>query len=49
MNKNIASIVSYTGGLIALYLIVANGTNFGKVVREGASGGSTLIKTLQGR
>lgn len=37
------------GGLIGLYLVVYYGTNSGKVISAGASGGSTLIKSLQGR
>lgn len=36
-------------GLIGLYVVVANATGFGVAVKSGAAGGSTLIKTLQGR
>ncbi len=39
----------YGAGLIALYLIVYNGTNAGHVVSAGASGISTDVKALQGR
>lgn len=35
--------------LIALYIVVANGTNFGKAFTAGAQGISTVTKTLQGR
>lgn len=37
------------GGLIALYLVVYNGTKAGTVVKAGAAGSSQVIKTLQGR
>jgi hypothetical protein len=42
-------LIGYTGGLIALYLIVAHGANF-----KTAAGGATsfvtgTVKTLQGR
>jgi len=36
-------------GLIALYIITANASNFGKVISSGADGGSKFAKTLQGR
>lgn len=39
----------YAFGLIALYLIVANGTKFGTAVRAGSAGGASLIKAFQGR
>jgi hypothetical protein len=39
----------YGAGLIALYLIVAHGKNFSTAVKGAASGGSGVIKTLQGR
>ena len=41
--------LSYGAGLIALYIITANASNFGKVISAGASGASTDIKALQGR
>ncbi|MFT3871033.1 MAG: hypothetical protein QM714_12530 [Nocardioides sp.] len=41
--------LKYGGGLIALYLVVAHGTQFGKAARGGAAGASNIIKTLQGR
>lgn len=37
------------GGLIALYLLVYNGTNSGNVINAAASGGTNVIKALQGR
>lgn len=37
------------GSLIALYLIVANATGFGKDVSSSASGGVSLVKAFQGR
>ena len=36
-------------GLIALYIVVANGSQFGQVMSAGAAGASTLTRTLQGR
>lgn len=41
--------LQYTAGLISLYIVVANGSNFGKVFSAGATGGTQLIKGLQGR
>lgn len=42
-------LVGYTGGLIALYIIVAKGGNFAKAAGGAANASSTVIKTLQGR
>lgn len=39
----------YMAGLIALYLVVYNGSKSGIVMKEGASGISKVTKTLQGR
>lgn len=39
----------YGTGLIALYIAVAHGSNLGRVISSGASGGSQFVKTLQGR
>lgn len=39
----------YFAGLIALYLIVYNGSKSGALVKQGAAGISTVAKTLQGR
>lgn len=39
----------YGVGLIALYLIVANATGFGKVLSQGGTTVSQVTKTLQGR
>lgn len=41
--------MGYTVGLIALYLVVNNATNSGKVMTDGANGFATVTKTLQGR
>lgn len=41
--------LKYGGGLIALYLVVAHGTNFGRAAKGGAAGAASIIKTLQGR
>jgi len=42
-------LAKYGAGLIALYLVVINGSNFGTVLTNGANGISTVSKTLQGR
>lgn len=39
----------YGAGLIALYIVVANGSEFGRVIASGAEGGSRITRTLQGR
>lgn len=39
----------WTAGLIALYLVVYNASKAGILMKEGAAGGSKVIKTLQGR
>jgi hypothetical protein len=41
--------LKYGTGLIALYLIVANGTKAGRAFRQGASGTATIVKAFQGR
>lgn len=41
--------LTYSGGLIALYLVVRYSTGAGTVVSKSATGGRTLIKTFQGR
>lgn len=41
--------LTYTGGLIALYLVVNYATGAGKILSTGASGAQTVIRTLQGR
>lgn len=41
--------LSYGAGLIGLYLVVYHGTKAGRVVKAGANGSATVIKTLQGR
>jgi hypothetical protein len=45
----IRKLAGYGAGLIALYIITANASNFGKVISSGADGGSKFAKTLQGR
>lgn len=39
----------YGAGLIAVYLIVKNGTNSGRAMDAGASGLSKLVRAFQGR
>lgn len=45
----IRQLAKYGASLIGLYIIVANGSKFGQVISSGASGISTVSKTLQGR
>lgn len=42
-------LAGYGAGLIALYLLVANGSKAGALMKDGASGGGTVIRALQGR
>lgn len=37
------------GGLVALYIVVFNGSKAGAVLKAGADGSSKFVKTLQGR
>ena len=39
----------YGTGLIALYVVVANGSRFGQVIAAGADGTAKVTRTLQGR
>lgn len=39
----------YFASLIGLYIVVANGSNFGTAFSAGATGISGVTKTLQGR
>lgn len=41
--------LKYSFGAIALYIVVANGSNFGNAFTAGARGVSDVTKTLQGR
>lgn len=41
--------LKYGAGLIALYLIVYNGSKSGTVLSEGAKGSGVVIKAFQGR
>lgn len=41
--------LKYGTGLIALYIVVAQGSNFGTAFSAGAKGVSDVTKTLQGR
>lgn len=43
------TIFHYAASLTALYLILYYGTNAGNLVKNGASGISTVEKTFQGR
>jgi hypothetical protein len=42
-------ILTYSAGLIALYLVVEHYTGAGTLLDKGASGGATVVKALQGR
>lgn len=39
----------YGAGLIALYLVVANATGFGKAISAAGTAGTGMVKSLQGR
>lgn len=41
--------LTYGAGLIALYLVAAHASEAGRIFTAGASGGSRVIRTLQGR
>lgn len=41
--------LGYGAGLIALYLVVFNGTKSGTLLKAGASGLATDVKAFQGR
>jgi hypothetical protein len=41
--------LKYGTGLIALYIVVAHGSDFGNAFTAGARGVSDVTKTLQGR
>ncbi len=45
----IRQLAKYGASLIALYVIVANASGFGQVITKGASGISSVTRTLQGR
>jgi hypothetical protein len=41
--------LTYGAGLIAVYLLVANATGSGNVLKSAGTAGSGIIKSLQGR
>ena len=41
--------LKYGTVLIGLYIVTANGSQMGRVFLDGASGGTQLIRGLQGR
>ncbi len=45
----IRQLAKYGAGLIALYIVVANGSNFGQVRSTGAQAISGVTRPLQGR
>jgi hypothetical protein len=45
----VKQLAKYGAGLIGLYIVVANCSNFGQVMTAGANGGTQLIRGLQGR
>jgi hypothetical protein len=45
----IRQLAKYGAGLIALYIVVANGSKFGTVISAGSKGVSDVSRTLQGR
>lgn len=49
MNADLKMALGGIGGLIVLYLVVSNATNFAKVTNSIASSSANVISTLQGR
>jgi hypothetical protein len=41
--------LGYFTGLVALYIVVQQTSNTGRVITDGANGFSTVTRTLQGR
>jgi hypothetical protein len=41
--------LTYSAGLIALYLVVNYATGAGNVLKSGSAGAAGLVKTFQGR
>lgn len=42
-------LLTYSAGLIALYLVVEHATGSGSLLKNGSSGGVSIIKAFQGR
>lgn len=42
-------VITYTAGLIGLYLVVFYATGSGTVITQGSTGATGIIKALQGR
>lgn len=45
----IRKLAGYGAGLIALYILVANGSKAGQLFKDSGTGGRTLVTALQGR
>jgi hypothetical protein len=45
----VRKLAGYGTGLIALYLLVANGSKAGALFKEGASGSASVVRAFQGR
>lgn len=43
------TMLKYSFGAIALYIIVARGTSSGNVIRQATSGATNLVRAFQGR
>lgn len=44
-----SKLLKYTAALIATYLVVANATKAGTLLKSGSSAYNSAVKTLQGR
>jgi hypothetical protein len=42
-------IIAYSFGAIALYLVVANATGAGNLIKDTTAGGASLVSAFQGR
>lgn len=49
MGSTAKTALKYTAGLIGLYLAVVYATGFGNDIKASSSGGTSVIKALQGR
>jgi hypothetical protein len=49
MKNDLKAFYAGAFGLIALYLVLAHASGLAKAISSGASGSSTIFKTLQGR
>ncbi len=49
MKGTAGTVVKYTAGLVAVYLLVSNATGAGRLLTSGGNAYARAVKTLQGR